>query len=75
MSEAEQPKITADFLGFAWANLSPRDRARIMADSPRMLWLFGAGASCHYDLNTRSLPVPLANGFFLRRSITFLMFD
>ncbi|GEM_PF-654144 len=52
------------FLSFAWHNLSPGDRATIMAEAPRTVWLFGAGASHHYNLNARGVRIPLANGFF-----------
>jgi hypothetical protein len=52
------------FLVYCWANLSPRDRTKILAGSPKTLWLFGAGASHHYDLNFKGVPVPLANDFF-----------
>lgn len=64
MSHLEEVNVTEPFLGFAWENLSPRDRIRILDDAPKTLWLFGAGASHHYNLNSRSVPVPLANGFF-----------
>jgi hypothetical protein len=53
-----------DFLTFAWENLSPRDRARVLTDSPKTVWIFGAGASHHYNLNAGGVPVPLADGFF-----------
>jgi hypothetical protein len=56
--------ISDDFLRFAWLNLAPEARARILANSPKTCWLFGAGASYHYDLNAFGVPVPLANGFF-----------
>ena len=56
--------IDDNFLAFAWLNLSPRARARILANSPKTFWLFGAGASHHYDFNAFGVPVPLANGFF-----------
>jgi hypothetical protein len=52
-------------LDFSWDNLSPRDRIKVMADSPRTVWIFGADASHHYDLNARGIPVPLANGFLI----------
>src|SRR3569833_1218467 len=54
----------AGFLRYQWANLWARDRAKLLSRSPRTLWLFGAGASHHYDLNAHGVPVPLANGFF-----------
>ena len=53
-----------DFLGFAWQNLTPKARARVLSKSPKTFWLFGAGASHHYALNAFGVPVPLANGFF-----------
>jgi hypothetical protein len=56
--------INDDFLRFAWLNLAPEARARILVNSPKTCWLFGAGASHHYDLNAFGLPVPLANDFF-----------
>jgi len=56
--------IDNDFLAFAWLNLTPQARARILANSPKTFWLFGAGASHHYALNAFGVPVPLANGFF-----------
>lgn len=64
MSGLDLERVGDGFLGYCWANLPPRDRAKAMAGSPRTLWLFGAGASHHYNLNARGVPVPLANGFF-----------
>jgi hypothetical protein len=64
MSGVDLEKVEERFLTFAWENLSPRDRAKVMGDSPRTVWIFGAGASHHYYLNTRGVPVPLANDFF-----------
>jgi hypothetical protein len=64
MSEFDLDQVEEDFLAYCWINLPPRDRAKMMAGTPRTTWLFGAGASHHYDLNVRSVPVPLANGFF-----------
>jgi hypothetical protein len=64
MSELELANIPESFLDFAWGSLLPRDRIRALADAPKTFWLFGAGASHHYDLNSRSVAVPLANGFF-----------
>lgn len=52
------------FLSFCWSNLPMRDRAKVMATQPRTVWLFGAGASCHYNLNPYGVQIPLANGFF-----------
>src|SRR5215470_6590396 len=56
--------IEEDFLRFAWLNLKPEARGRILSKLPKTCWLFGAGASHHYDLNPFGIPVPLANGFF-----------
>lgn len=56
--------VDDSFLSFAWLNLAPEARARILAKSPKTFWLFGAGASHHYDLNAFGVPVPLASGFF-----------
>jgi len=64
MSGVDLEKVENNFLAFAWENLSPRDRAKVLADSPKTAWIFGAGASHHYDLNARGVPVPLANSFF-----------
>lgn len=64
MKSLDFSEIDDSFLVWCWANLSPRDRAKIMAGSPKTVWLFGAGASHHYDLNNRAVAVPLADGFF-----------
>jgi hypothetical protein len=64
MNDFDPEKIPDDFLFFAWENLSPRDRAKVLSGSPRTAWVFGAGASHHYNLNSRAVPMPLANGFF-----------
>jgi hypothetical protein len=64
LTASDDINVTQPFLRFAWENLSPRDRIRILADAPKTLWLFGAGASHHYNLNARGVPVPLANRFF-----------
>jgi hypothetical protein len=56
--------IDDEFLAFAWLNLTPKSRARILSDAPKTFWLFGAGASHHYARNAFGVPVPLANGFF-----------
>jgi len=53
-----------NLLAFAWDNIWPRDRSRVLTDAPKTAWVFGAGASHHYNLNSRGVPVPLANGFF-----------
>ncbi len=52
------------FLRFCWDSLWARDRARLLANAPKTVWLFGAGASNHYNLNSYGVPIPLANGFF-----------
>lgn len=52
------------FLVFCWQNLAPEARARILAKVSKTVWLFGAGASHHYNLNAFGVPVPLASGFF-----------
>jgi len=64
MNKVDLNKVGDPFLVYCWENLAPRDRAKILAGSPKTIWLFGAGASHHYDLNLRGVPVPLANGFF-----------
>lgn len=64
MTALNLDRVSEDFLMFCWSNLPPRDRARVMAGSPKTAWLFGAGASHHYNLNAAGVPVPLANGFF-----------
>lgn len=56
--------VEDDFLKFAWFNLAPKAKVRILANKPKTFWLFGAGASHHYDLNAYGVRVPLANGFF-----------
>lgn len=63
MNGLDLDKVSEGFLAFSWVNLSPKDRARVMADSPTTVWVFGAGASHHYNLNPAGVPVPLANGF------------
>lgn len=65
MSTAINPNDMEDgFLAFCWHNLAPEARAHILAKAPKTFWLFGAGASHHYDLNSCGVPVPLASGFF-----------
>jgi hypothetical protein len=65
MSAVIDPKDMEDeFLAFCWQNLAPEARARILLESPKTFWLFGAGASHHYNLNAFGEPVPLASGFF-----------
>jgi len=64
MTIIDLEKVEEGFLGFSWAQLSPRDRLKVMAGAPKTVWIFGAGASHHYNLNMRNIPVPLANDFF-----------
>lgn len=64
MDEVDIFKLDDGLFGFAWVNLSPGDRIKLLAEAPKTLWIFGAGASHHYDMNMRGVPVPLANGFF-----------
>jgi len=64
MDRLDFEKIDQGFLAFAWENLSPKDRIKVLADSPKTVWIFGAGASHHYNLNARGVPVPLASSFF-----------
>jgi len=52
------------FMRFCWFSLPPSARARILSRAGKTTWLFGAGASHHYDLNRFGVPVPLASGFF-----------
>ena len=58
MTGVDLENVEDGFLAFSSANLSPRDRVKVMADSPRTVWIFGAGASHHYNLNARGFPVP-----------------
>ena len=53
MNKVDLNKVGDPFLVYCWENLAPRDRAKILAGSPKTIWLFGAGASHHYDLNLR----------------------
>jgi hypothetical protein len=53
-----------DFLRFYWYNMPASARALIGKERPQTAWIFGAGASHHFDLNPFGVPVPLANGFF-----------
>lgn len=53
-----------NLLSYAWANLQFRDRLNILKDTKKTVWIFGAGASLHYNLNSWGVPMPLANGFF-----------
>ena len=53
-----------EFNCFLWNNLPMRDRLKVLQRKERTVWLFGAGASHHYDLNDRGVNVPLARDFF-----------
>ena len=53
-----------DFLRFYWYNMPASARALIGKERPQTAWIFGAGASHHFDLNPFGVTVPLANGFF-----------
>lgn len=57
-------KYDDEFLKFLWDNLQPRDRMKALNNSPKTVWIIGAGASHHYGMNERGVKVPLANGFF-----------
>ncbi|RPJ77905.1 MAG: hypothetical protein EHM20_05185 [Alphaproteobacteria bacterium] len=52
------------FCHFLWNNLTTRDRVKVLQSKKRTIWLFGAGASCHYALNNRGVNMPLARDFF-----------
>jgi hypothetical protein len=56
--------VPRELLRMCWEDLPPRERAKVLADSPQTVWWFGAGASHHYDANLRGVNMPLANGFF-----------
>jgi hypothetical protein len=43
MNGVDLENVKESFLTFSWENLSPRDRAKVMADSPRTVWIFGLG--------------------------------
>jgi len=51
------------FYCFLWDQLPTRDRLRLLHDKKRSVWLFGAGASHHYDLNIHGVKMPLARDF------------
>src|SRR5690348_10856821 len=57
-------EVPEDFLAFAWLNLPSQCRIKALERSPRTVWIFGAGASCHYNFNALGASVPLAKGFF-----------
>jgi hypothetical protein len=56
--------LPTDFLQFAWDNIGNRGRLELLKNTPKTVWLLGAGASHHYSLNPYNVEVPLANGFF-----------
>src|SRR3990172_4386404 len=60
----EPLKYDDGFLAYLWNNLSPSNRMRVLQDVPKTVWLFGAGASYHYAMNSRGIQMPLANDFF-----------
>lgn len=64
MSEISLDSIDDSTLAFCWLSLHPRDRAKILENAPKTLWVLGAGASHHYGLNRFGVKVPLSNGFF-----------
>lgn len=64
MKKPPLASIDDAFMRFCWFSLPPGARARILARAGRTTWLFGAGASHHYDLNRFGVQVPLASGFF-----------
>ncbi len=53
-----------NFLRFYWYNMPASARALVGKERPQTAWIFGAGASHHFDLNQFGVRVPLANGFF-----------
>lgn len=69
-SEFDWSKVHPQFLSFAWSNLWPRERAKVLSGSPKTVWLFGAGASHHDNINPWGVPVPLASDFI--RAMHFL---
>jgi hypothetical protein len=64
MKKPTLASIDDDFMRFCWFSLPPSARARILDRAGKTTWLFGAGASHHYNLNRFGVPVPLASGFF-----------
>jgi len=52
------------FMRFCWFSLPPSARALILSRAAKTTWVFGAGASHHYNLNRFGVSVPLASGFF-----------
>lgn len=64
MPEIDLRAVSDGFLTHCFADLSPRDRLKAFTGSPKTVWLFGAGASHHYNLNPHRVRIPLANGFF-----------
>ena len=64
MNPADMRLLDDGFLRFCWFSLPPAARSRMLIKDPQTAWLFGAGASHHYDLNRYGVSVPLASGFF-----------
>src|SRR6266849_3248959 len=64
MKKSIAASIDDDFMRFCWFSLPPSARARLLARACKTTWLFGAGASHHYNLNRFGVSVPLASGFF-----------
>lgn len=64
MKRSLLPSSEDAFMRFCWFSLPPSARARILTRAVKTAWLFGAGASHHYDLNRFGVQIPLASGFF-----------
>jgi len=63
MKPTEIPSHEA-FLAWIWDNVTFLDRTKLLDHAPKTVWLFGAGASRHYNLNERRVSMPLAREFF-----------
>jgi len=48
---------------FIWENLLVKTKIGILKEMPRTVWVFGAGASRHYELNSLKVPMPLSRDF------------
>lgn len=65
MKKPRRAPIDDHFMQFCWFSLPPSARAKILARAAgKTTWIFGAGASHHYNLNRFGVQVPLASGFF-----------
>jgi hypothetical protein len=64
MKKPRRASIDDHFMQFCWFSLPPSARAKILARAGKTTWIFGAGASHHYNLNRFGVQVPLASGFF-----------